>query len=149
MSWRKKAQSYPYHPERFTEYDQVLCSEGLTGICYWEVEWKGPRVEVVASYKGTGLEECGFGYSDQSWCMSLSLSGCRFWHSGIKTKIGAPFSSRVGVYLNHKAGILSFYSVSDSGKMMLLHRVQTTFSHPLYPGFMVSRGSSVSIVQPE
>ncbi|TNN63905.1 Tripartite motif-containing protein 16 [Liparis tanakae] len=42
-------------------------------------------------------------------------------------------SSRIGVYLDHKAGILSFYSVSDT--MTLLHRVQTTFTQPLYAGF--------------
>ncbi|CAB1432016.1 unnamed protein product [Pleuronectes platessa] len=39
---------------------------------------------------------------------------------------------RVGVYLDHSAGVLSFYSVSDT--MTLLHRVQTTFTQPLYAG---------------
>ncbi|KAM4618295.1 LOW QUALITY PROTEIN: uncharacterized protein ACJ7VT_007705 [Polymixia lowei] len=149
VTWCKKAQNYPEHPERFTEYDQVLCSEGLSGVCYWEAEWKGPRVEVVVSYKGTELKESGFGYSDQSWCMSLSHSGCTFWHNGIKTKMSAPCASRIGVYLYHEAGILSFYNVSDSEKMTLLHRVYATFSQPLYPGFMVVRGSSVRIIQPE
>ncbi|KAL4007563.1 hypothetical protein ACER0C_001415 [Sarotherodon galilaeus] len=43
-----------------------------------------------------------------------------------------PRSSRVGVYLDHRAGILSFYSVSET--MTLLHRVQTTFTQPLYAG---------------
>ncbi|KAL0984423.1 hypothetical protein UPYG_G00141270 [Umbra pygmaea] len=31
-----KAQSYPDHPDRFTSYEQVLCREGLSGVCYWE-----------------------------------------------------------------------------------------------------------------
>ena len=31
-------QSYPDHPERFDAWEQVLCKEGLTGRCYWEVE---------------------------------------------------------------------------------------------------------------
>ncbi|XP_045898039.1 E3 ubiquitin/ISG15 ligase TRIM25-like [Micropterus dolomieu] len=146
VTWIKKAQRYPNHPERFTKYDQVLCTEGLSGVCYWEVEWRGPRVEVALCYKGPELEESGFGYTDQSWCISLSNFGCTFWHGGIKTKISITCSSTVGVYLNHKAGSLSFYSVSDSGEMMLLHRVQTTFSQPLYPGFMVSRGASVTII---
>ncbi|XP_071756458.2 tripartite motif-containing protein 16-like [Centroberyx gerrardi] len=149
VTWSKKAQSYPAHPERFTEYDQVLCAEGLSGVCYWEAEWKGPRVEVAVCYKGTAVEECGFGYSDRSWCLSLSVSGCTFWHDEVKTKVRVPCSSRVGVYLNHKAGILSFYSLADSGEMTLLHRVQATFSQPLHPGFMVARGSSVRILLPE
>ncbi|XP_040893781.1 E3 ubiquitin/ISG15 ligase TRIM25-like [Toxotes jaculatrix] len=149
VTWIKKAQRPPHHSERFTKYDQVLCTEGLSGVCYWEVEWGGPRVEVAVCYKGAELEESCFAYTDQSWCISLSNSGCTFWHDEIKTRISIPCSSTVGVYLNHKAGILSFYTVSDSGKMRLLHRVQTTFSKPLYPGFMVSRGSSVRILTPK
>ncbi|XP_047452562.1 E3 ubiquitin/ISG15 ligase TRIM25-like [Mugil cephalus] len=150
VTWIKKAQKYPFHPERFTKYDQVLCTEGLSGVCYWEVEWKGPRVEVAVCYKGADLEESGFGFSDHSWCISLSNFGCTFWHNEIKTKIPVPCSSStVGVYLNHKMGTLSFYSLSDSDQVMLLHRVQTTFSQPLYPGFMVSRGSSLRIITPE
>ncbi|XP_071360296.1 E3 ubiquitin/ISG15 ligase TRIM25-like [Trachinotus anak] len=148
ITWIKKAKQHPHHPERFIKYDQVLCTEGLTGVCYWEVEWKGPRVEVAVCYKSAELEESGFGYTDQSWCISLSNSGCTFWHNEIKTRISVPCSSTVGVYLNHKAGSLSFYSVSDSGQMMLLHRVQTPFSKPLYPGFMVPRGASVRILKP-
>ncbi|CAB1432017.1 unnamed protein product [Pleuronectes platessa] len=45
---------------------------------------------------------------------------------------------RVGVYLDHSAGVLSFYSVSDT--MTLLHRVQTTFTHPLYAGVRTCKG---------
>ncbi|CAJ1057346.1 LOW QUALITY PROTEIN: E3 ubiquitin-protein ligase TRIM47-like [Xyrichtys novacula] len=146
VTWVKKAQKYPHHLDRFTKYDQVLCSEGLSGVCYFEVEWRGHKVEISMSYKGSELEESGFGFSDQSWCICLSNSGCSFWHLGIKTKISSPCSSTVGVYLNHSAGVLSFYSVSDSDQMSLLHRVQTMFSQPLYPGFMVSRGSSLKIL---
>lgn len=146
VTWIKKAQKYPHHPERFTEYDQVLCSEGLSGVCYWEVEWQGPRVEVAVCHKGVELVESGFGYTDQSWCISLTNSGCTFWHGEVATKISTPCSSTVGVCLNHKAGSLSFYSVTGSGQMTLLHRVHTTFSQPLYPGFTVSRGASVRII---
>ncbi|XP_029992726.1 tripartite motif-containing protein 16-like [Sphaeramia orbicularis] len=146
VTWVKKPRGYPYHPDRFTKYDQVLCAESLFGVCYWEVHWKGPRVEVAVCYKGAEMEECGFGYTDKSWCFSLSTSGCTFWHNGAKTKISVPCSSTVGVYLNHQGGNLSFYSVSDSGQMTLLHKVQTTFSEPLTPGFMVSRGSSIEII---
>ncbi|KAG8012494.1 Tripartite motif-containing protein 16 [Nibea albiflora] len=145
VTWTKKQQSYPYHAERFTEFDQVLCIEGLSGACYWEVEWQGPRVEIAMCYKGAELVENAFGYTDQSWCISLSKSGCTFWHDAIKSKISIPCSATVGVYLNHKAGSLSFFSVSASDQVMLLHKVQTAFSQPLYPGFMVSRGASVQI----
>ncbi|XP_042351497.1 tripartite motif-containing protein 16-like [Plectropomus leopardus] len=149
VTWIKKAQKYPYHPERFTKYDQVLCTEGLSGVCYWEVEWRGPRADVAVCYKGAELDENSFGFTDRSWCISLSSVCCSFWHDGVKTKVSNHCSSTVGVYLNHKAGSLSFYSVSDSGEMMLLHRVHTAFAQPLFPGFMVSRGATVRIKSPQ
>ncbi|XP_056879431.1 NACHT, LRR and PYD domains-containing protein 12-like isoform X2 [Takifugu flavidus] len=34
-------QPYPDHPERFQDCIQLLCSNSLTGRCYWEVEWTG------------------------------------------------------------------------------------------------------------
>ncbi|XP_050934808.1 NLR family CARD domain-containing protein 3 isoform X4 [Lates calcarifer] len=34
-------QSYPDHPDRFDQCPQLLCRTGLTGRCYWEVEWRG------------------------------------------------------------------------------------------------------------
>ncbi|KAL1005107.1 hypothetical protein UPYG_G00054590 [Umbra pygmaea] len=145
-----KVQSYPDHPDRFTFYNQVLCREGLSGVCYWEVEWRGEEVEVVVSYKEIsrkgGGDECRFGYNDQSWMLSCSTSSCYFYHNNNSTDIPVPCSSRVGVFLDHRAGTLSFYSVSDT--MTLLHRVQTTFTQPLYPGFWVYIGTSVKILTP-
>ncbi|XP_034148001.1 tripartite motif-containing protein 16-like [Esox lucius] len=150
VKWGDKVQSYPDHPDRFTSYKQVLCREGLSGVCYWEVEWSGGRVDVAVSYKeitrkGDGYK-CVFGNNDQSWMLFCSTSRCCFIHNNTRTDIPVPRSSRVGVYLDHKAGTLSFYSVSDT--MTLLHRVQTTFTKPLYPGFYVHYGMSVKILTP-
>ncbi len=50
---------------------------------------------------------------------------------------------RIGVFVDHGAGTLSFYSVSDT--MSLIHTVQTTFTQTLYPGFYVEYGSSVKL----
>ncbi|XP_073680185.1 tripartite motif-containing protein 16-like [Garra rufa] len=50
---------------------------------------------------------------------------------------------RVGVYVDHGAGSLSFYSVSDT--MSLIHTEHTTFTQTLYPGFGVSYKSSVKL----
>ncbi|XP_076734083.1 tripartite motif-containing protein 16-like [Maylandia zebra] len=35
----EEVQSYPDHPDRFDVCEQLLCRDGLTGRCYWEVEW--------------------------------------------------------------------------------------------------------------
>ncbi|CAI5692226.1 unnamed protein product [Oreochromis niloticus] len=37
----EEVQSYPDHPDRFDYWPQLLCRNGLTGRCYWEVEWRG------------------------------------------------------------------------------------------------------------
>ncbi|KAM4604490.1 stonustoxin subunit alpha-like [Polymixia lowei] len=132
-------QSYPEHPDRFTHLWQVLCKEGLSGRCYWEVEWKG-SIEIAVAYKNIGraeyYHECAFGCNDNSWSLDLNKNGNCFRHNDVETTVPDPQSSRVGVYLDHSAGIVAFYSVSDT--MKLLHRVQTTFTQPLYPGLWVA-----------
>ncbi|XP_071346725.1 tripartite motif-containing protein 16-like [Trachinotus anak] len=129
-------QSYSSHPDRFTYWWQVLSRESLTGRCYWEVEWRGRGVHVAVAYKNisrTGSsDECVFGYNDKSWAIDCNQNSFTILHNNIKTPISGPQSSRVGVYLDHRAGILSFYSVSET--MTLLHRVQTTFTQPLHAG---------------
>ncbi len=155
-------QSYPDHPDRFDYYQQVLCRESVCGRCYWELEWSG-CVFISVSYKsirrkGDGVE-CVFGYNDQSWSLICSRSRYSFRHNNIKTDLSVkPISSRIGVYddddddddirrigvfVDHGAGTLSFYSVSDT--MSLIHTVQTTFTQTLYPGFMVWSGSSAKL----
>ncbi|XP_034063670.1 tripartite motif-containing protein 16-like [Gymnodraco acuticeps] len=129
-------QSYSSHPDRFTGWPQVLSRESLTGRCYWEVEWRGRRVHVAVAYKNIsragGGFEYGFGYNDKSWALICEQNSYKFIYNRIKTRVSGPLSSRVGVYLDHRAGILSFYSVSET--MTLLHRVQTTFTQPLHAG---------------
>ncbi|XP_076733314.1 uncharacterized protein LOC143413759 [Maylandia zebra] len=46
----EEVQSYPDHPDRFDVYLQLLCRNGLTGRCYWEVEWRG-NVFISVSYR--------------------------------------------------------------------------------------------------
>ncbi|XP_038854464.1 E3 ubiquitin/ISG15 ligase TRIM25-like [Salvelinus namaycush] len=134
VAYTSTVQPYPDHPDRFTNICQVLCREGLSGRCYWEVEWNGSLFHTAVSYKDIGRteEEDEFGRNDKSWSLECSR-GDYFSHNNVRTKVSGPQSSRVGMYLDHKAGTLSFYSVSDT--MTLLHRVQTAFTQPLYPGF--------------
>ncbi|XP_073671017.1 E3 ubiquitin/ISG15 ligase TRIM25-like [Paramisgurnus dabryanus] len=139
----KRVQQYPHHPDRFVGFCfQVLCSESLSGRCYWEVEWSGNDVFISVSYKSIsrkGGHDCWFGFNDQSWCLRCSDSRCSFWHNNIQTELPVVLSSsRIGVYVDHSSGSLS-YSVSDT--MTLIHRVNTTFTKPLYPGFYVDYGS--------
>uniref|UniRef100_A0A8C9X803 Tripartite motif-containing protein 16 n=1 Tax=Sander lucioperca TaxID=283035 RepID=A0A8C9X803_SANLU len=133
----REHQSYPKHPDRFTGWFQVLSRESLTGPCYWEVKRRG-GVSVAVTYKNISravwLDECAFGQNDKSWALDCNNNSSIFCYNKVQTPVSGPASSRVGVYLDHSAGILSFYSVSET--MILLHRVQTTFTQPLYAGLM-------------
>ncbi|KAM3868937.1 E3 ubiquitin/ISG15 ligase TRIM25-like [Diretmus argenteus] len=133
-------QLYPSHPDRFSGCWQVLSREDLTGRCYWEVEWTG-LVSIAVSHKNisrTGTsDECVFGRNDKSWSLDCFNNSYQFTHNKISTPAPGPQSSRVGVYLDHRAGILSFYSVSGT-MMTLLHRVQTSFTQTLYAGFRLN-----------
>ncbi|XP_034005471.1 tripartite motif-containing protein 16-like [Trematomus bernacchii] len=122
------------HPERFTSYLQVLSRESLTGRCYWEVEWRGAAVCVAVAYKNISRAggESVFGNNDKSWSLYCDQNSYSFSYNNILNPVSGPLSSRVGVYLDHRAGILSFHSVSET--MTLLHRVQTTFTQPLHAG---------------
>ncbi|XP_049913396.1 NLR family CARD domain-containing protein 3-like [Epinephelus moara] len=148
------SQPYPDHPERFDCW-QLLCTNGLTGRCYWEVEWKG-RVEVAVSYRGIRRKgnspDSWFGRNDHSWSLSCSADTFSVYHNNRITFIPLHVSfspavpKRVAVYVDCPAGILSFYKVS-SDSLIHLHTFNTTFTEPLYPGFGFGFwfGSSVSL----
>ncbi|XP_028851126.1 E3 ubiquitin/ISG15 ligase TRIM25-like [Denticeps clupeoides] len=148
VMFSEEEQSCPDHPERFDVCLQVLCREGVSGRCYWETEWSSDYgVSVAVSYKNISRKEVmsGFGYNNISWRIFCSTSRSYFKHNNKETELPpVSSSSRIGVYVDYSAGTLSFYSVSDT--MTLLHRVQTTFTQPLYPGFIVYPGSSVKLV---
>ncbi|XP_037395420.1 tripartite motif-containing protein 16-like [Pygocentrus nattereri] len=146
VSYSETEQLYPDHPERFDVY-QVLCRERVSGCCYWEVEWSG-GIYITVSYKNISRKGdgsgCLFGYNDQSWSLYCSPSSYSFTHNFKATLIPVvPRSCRIGVYVDYSAGTLSFYSVSDT--MTLLHRVHTTFTRSIYPGFYVCLGSTLKL----
>ncbi|XP_051797614.1 NACHT, LRR and PYD domains-containing protein 3-like isoform X3 [Acanthochromis polyacanthus] len=141
-------QSYPDHPDRFDWWEQLLCRTGLTGRCYWEVEWRG-WVYISVSYKGIKRKGHSFyswfGWNDESWSLFCSDDGYSVIHNNSQTFIrSSSVSHRVSVYVDVPAGTLSFYRVS-SDSLILLHTFNTTFTETLYPGFRFYSGSSVSL----
>ncbi|XP_050988667.1 stonustoxin subunit beta-like, partial [Labeo rohita] len=144
---------YFYHPDRFIEWPQILCKESLTGRCYWEVEWSGAKVDISVSYKGINRKgwrnDSWFGANENSW--SLNCFNDRFTASyNNKTSnipVPSSHSNRVGVYLDWSAGILSFYSVSDKHTLTHLYTFNSTFTEPLYAGFVLYSVSSVSLCE--
>uniref|UniRef100_A0A087XTG2 Tripartite motif-containing protein 16-like n=1 Tax=Poecilia formosa TaxID=48698 RepID=A0A087XTG2_POEFO len=141
-------QFYFDHPDRFSNCTQILSRESLTGHCYWEVEWRGTEVDLAVSYKNISRSEgdSDFRNTDKSWTLYCHRQIYIFYHNRVETQVLVPVSSRVGVYLDHRAGVLSFYHVS--GTMTLLHRVQTCFTQPLHAGVgFYSYGDSAKFIE--
>ncbi|KAL4009275.1 hypothetical protein ACER0C_003127 [Sarotherodon galilaeus] len=148
----EEVQSYPDHPDRFDVRPQLLCRNGLTGRCYWEVEWRGD-VDISVSYrrirrKGDS-DDCSFGWNDDSWSLSCSEDGYSVCHNNRETSSPSSSSSsssvsnRVAMYVDCPAGTLSFYRVY-SDTLIHIHTFNTTFTEALYAGFRVwFPGSSV------
>ncbi|XP_076741529.1 NLR family CARD domain-containing protein 3-like [Maylandia zebra] len=148
----EEVQSYPDHPDRFDVRPQLLCTNGLTGRCYWEVEWGG-LVDISVSYRRIRRKgetyNCVFGYNDQSWSLDCIKDGPdAVCHNNNRASISSSSSSssvsnRVAVYVDCPAGTLSFYRVSDT--LIHLHTFNTTFTDTLYPGFWLESGASVCL----
>ncbi|XP_035631290.1 NACHT, LRR and PYD domains-containing protein 3-like [Oncorhynchus keta] len=143
----KEKQLYPDQPGRYDKWPQVLCREGLTGRCYWEVEWSGDWALIAVTYRRlyqTGRRRLGA--NDTSWSLDCCGNSYTAWHNNENTDISvsSSHSNRVGVYLDWQAGILSFYNVS-SDTLTHLHSFNTTFTEPLYPGVGVKFDSSVTL----
>ncbi len=142
MTCETKKHPYPDHPERFKGYHpQVLCRESLSGHCYWEAEWSGrDGVNISVVCQGISRKDsssnCWFGYNKNSWSLNCFKDKYIARHNSKKTDIIITSQlNRVGVYLNCSAGTLSFYSVSDTHTLTLLHTFTSTFTEPLYAGF--------------
>ncbi|KAK0147455.1 NACHT, LRR and PYD domains-containing protein 12 [Merluccius polli] len=156
-------QSHPDHPERFDSLVQVLCREGLTGRCYWEVEWRG-GVEIGVTYRGITRrgrdDDSELGFNNKSWSLYCNGDGrytvC-YNRSPTPIRLPPPRSTRVGVCVDRPAGSVSFYRVSpgvggSSHTLTHIHTFWTTFTQEdLLPGFgfwfgpRSGPGSSVSL----
>ncbi|KAJ8358840.1 hypothetical protein SKAU_G00153650 [Synaphobranchus kaupii] len=168
-----RREPYPDHPERFEYESQVVCRESVCERCYWEAECsvsQGGRVHIAVTYKGISRKgegpDPGFGWNKHSWTLQYDGHSYSVLHNGNPTPMPAPPSPsrragaradgegvcvfRVGVCVDRPASTLSFYSVSDSHTLTLLHAFHTHFTEhtPLCAGFSVYY-SSVSLCQLE
>ncbi|XP_055018961.1 NLR family CARD domain-containing protein 3-like [Boleophthalmus pectinirostris] len=158
-------QPYPDHEDRFTDWEQVLSCTGLKGRCYWEVEWSG-GVDIAVTYRGItrsgGGLECAFGLNDVSWSLRIYDDGVYYvCHKSNSTRLhlsrrsgeggvtikGRVFSGRVGMFLDSEAGELAFYDVCSDGELSHLWTFSSSFSEPLFPGFGLGKGSSITHVK--
>ncbi|XP_056249622.1 uncharacterized protein LOC130180216 isoform X2 [Seriola aureovittata] len=131
----------PENEERFKR-SQVFCKEGLQGLCYWEVEWKG-TVGIAMSYGEVGRKwdrSGGLGCNNMSWSLLCSGTGYTAIHGNTSEPIQLSLCQKIAVFLDWDGGSLSYYSVT-SGELSLIHTFHAKFTKPLFPGFWFKRGS--------
>lgn len=139
---------YEPSPNRFC-ISQAMCSQSFSAGChYWEVITKDSNGWAV----GVAHEMIGkrdkLGRTEHSWCVEWlgpkkQLSA---WHRDEETLLHKEKPLKVGVLLELKKKIVSFYSVTD--KEMLLHTFEINTSNPLYPAFWLyslERNGSLTI----
>ncbi|KAM4525379.1 stonustoxin subunit alpha-like isoform 1-T2 [Odontesthes bonariensis] len=144
-------QSYPDLPQRFDPLPQVLCREALTGRHYWEVELSTEEdadTGVAVCYGGLSrirdLKFSGIGWTAMSWSLGHKWNPSPTFYAehdvnNLQTKYIPAYPTgcvRLGVYLDHAAGSLSFYKVTGD-KLSHIHTFHDEFSEPVYPCFKV------------
>ncbi|XP_042360600.1 NACHT, LRR and PYD domains-containing protein 12-like isoform X2 [Plectropomus leopardus] len=150
----REEQPYPDHPDRFDGWFQLLCREGLTGRCYWEVEVTG-RTHIAVTYKGISRSgeaaDCCLGWNKKSWSLEYTDDGYYAWHNrSLNDMYSHPTDhTRVAVYLDWPAGTLSFYRVpvdtDPFDTLTHLHTYYSRFTEPLYPGFWIGLECSMTL----
>ncbi|XP_073417133.1 E3 ubiquitin/ISG15 ligase TRIM25-like [Dendrobates tinctorius] len=113
---------------------QVLSTQSFSGRYYWEVETcdKGCwRIGVVYPSIGKKKPTSRIGDDEKSWCLCCFHHEYSARHDGRKIKLSQKVSTlRLGIYLDSKAGTLSFFELGDP--IEKLYTFTTTFSGPVH-----------------
>nr|DBA29545.1 TPA: hypothetical protein GDO54_009767 [Pyxicephalus adspersus] len=136
-------QNYPETPNRFQDYPQVLSSQSFSsGRHYWEVDVGGAEFWIVGMcYRSIERKEREslIGYNRKSWGLERWYNQYLVIHGGNEIRLPSNISSnRVRIYLDYKAGRISFYDLCDP--IQHLHTFITTFTEPLHAGLGVWEG---------
>lgn len=146
--------SYPDHQDRFDQCNQVLCSEGLKGRHYWEVEKTSSEVHVGVAYKSIKRKGAGesvtLGRNSASWSLLWSDGKSSTSHNKIAEDVSAAPSRKLGIFLDWPAGTLTFYNIKGTMEELEeqhhLYTFHTTFQEPVYPAFRIQDPETAIII---
>ncbi|NWY24809.1 TRI25 ligase, partial [Pheucticus melanocephalus] len=133
------------HPQRFTDYRQVLGFQCFKrGVHYWEVELQ------QSSFCGLGvcygsMERQGpqsrLGRNSKSWCIEWLNSRLSSWHNDVEKILPNTKATKIGVLLHCDGGFLIFMAVGE--KNNLIYKFKAQFTEALYPAFWLFSSDAV------
>ncbi|XP_048179829.1 E3 ubiquitin/ISG15 ligase TRIM25 [Corvus hawaiiensis] len=150
MSISDTSAGHRYHPQRFTDYRQVLGFQCFKrGIHYWEVELQHN------SFCGVGIcygsmerqgPESRLGRNSKSWCIEWLNSKISSWHNDTEKCLPITKATKIGVLLHCDGGFVIFMAVGE--KHNLIYKFKAQFTEALYPAFwLFSSDAAVSLCQ--
>ncbi|NWH35032.1 TRI25 ligase, partial [Chloropsis hardwickii] len=136
---------HKYHPQRFTDYRQVLGFQYFKrGIHYWEVELQ------QGSFCGIGIcygsmerqgPESRLGRNSKSWCIEWLNSKISSWHNDVEKCLPKTKATKIGVLLHCEEGFVIFTAVGE--KNNLIYKFKAQFTEALYPAFWLFSSDTV------
>ncbi|NXC10379.1 TRI25 ligase, partial [Orthonyx spaldingii] len=136
---------HKYHPQRFTDYRQVLGFQCFKrGIHYWEVELQ------QNSFCGIGVcygsmerqgPESRLGRNSKSWCIEWLNSKISSWHNDVEKCLPNTKATKIGVLLHCEGGLVIFMAVGE--KHNLIYKFKAQFTEALYPAFWLFSSDAV------
>lgn len=110
---------YSQHVNRFSDCVQVLSTESLSSLSYFEVDWVEWGFYLALSYKSIkrkgASSACRFGHNEKSWVLHCEKNSYEFCHNGVSQVLSGTHSSKVGVYPDQKEGVWRFIALGTIG----------------------------------
>ncbi|NXE34163.1 TRI25 ligase, partial [Ptilorrhoa leucosticta] len=136
---------HKHHPQRFTDYRQVLGFQCFKrGIHYWEVELQQNSFCGVGICYGS-MERQGpdsrLGRNSKSWCIEWLNSKISSWHNDAEKCLPITKATKIGVLLHCEGGFVIFMAVGE--KHNLIYKFKAQFTEALYPAFWLFSSDAV------
>ncbi|KAM3915972.1 tripartite motif-containing protein 75-like [Leptodactylus fuscus] len=127
-------------PDQFKTSQVLSITSFSSGKYFWEVKTSNTGVKAIGvaypTIERTGLKAF-IGYNEKSWCLIWGHDHIEVCHNSDSKQIASndPAMRAVGVFLDYKAGLLSFYRLC--AQVEHLYTFTTKFQEPLHAAFYV------------
>ncbi|KAM6969859.1 E3 ubiquitin-protein ligase TRIM50-like [Aplochiton taeniatus] len=127
----------PNNPERFTFSYCVVTSQGFSwGKHYWEMEVGNKQKWRLGLIKGTVTRNSKLPKNPESGVWLIGLREGHVYEAFANPRVVLPLSSpvtRVGMYLDYEAGVLTFYNANSPNELNTIYTYQVELQGKVYP----------------